>query len=166
ADAILMDVAHAHLDACLDAIREIRREFGDIELVAGNVATKEGTEDLISAGADCVKVGIGPGSMCTTRVVAGAGVPQLTAVMNCVEVAKDHGVPIIADGGVKNSGDIVKALAAGASSVMVGNLLAGTKEAPGREVTREGRKYKMTRGMASMEAAMTRNLRRGQETED
>ncbi len=167
ADVIVLDIAHGHLKAGLDTIRDVKDHFGDdIELVAGNIATKEATEDLIAAGADCVKVGVGPGSMCTTRVVAGAGVPQLTAVMDCIEAADAHDVPVIADGGIKNSGDLAKAMAAGASSVMIGGLLAGTKEAPGREVTKDGRKYKMTRGMASMEAAMSRNQRRGREQED
>ena len=166
ADVIVLDVAHGHLDASIDAIKDVKEEFGDVELVAGNIATQDAAEDLIAAGADCVKVGVGPGSMCTTRIVAGAGVPQLSAVMNCVEVADAHDVPVIADGGIKNSGDLAKALAAGASSVMIGGLLAGTDEAPGREVTKDGRKYKMTRGMASTEAAVSRNRRKGKEIED
>ncbi|MCJ7429187.1 MAG: IMP dehydrogenase, partial [Candidatus Nanohaloarchaeota archaeon QJJ-5] len=113
ADVIVLDVAHGHLDASIDAIKEVKQEFGDVDLVAGNIATQEAAQDLIAAGADCVKVGVGPGSMCTTRIVAGAGVPQLTAVMNCVEIADDHDIPVIADGGIKNSGDLAKALAAG-----------------------------------------------------
>lgn len=166
ADVIVLDIAHGHLEAGLDTIRDVKDEFGDIELVAGNIATAEAAEDLIAAGADCVKVGVGPGSMCTTRVVAGAGVPQFTAVRNCVEAADAHDIPVIADGGIKNSGDMAKALAAGASSVMIGGLLAGTKEAPGREITKDGQKFKMTRGMASMEAAVDRNKRRGKEQEE
>lgn len=165
-DVIVLDVAHGHLDASIDAIKDVKREFSDVELVAGNIATQEAAEDLIAAGADGVKVGVGPGSMCTTRIVAGAGVPQLSAVMNCAEIADAHDIPVIADGGIKNSGDLAKALAAGASSVMIGGLLAGTDEAPGREVTKDGRKYKMTRGMASTEAAVDRNKKRDTEIED
>jgi IMP dehydrogenase len=166
ADILALDIAHGHLDAGIDAIKQVKQQFPDADLIAGNVATAEGTEDLIAAGADCVKVGVGPGSMCTTRVVAGAGVPQLTAVLESVNAANDHGVPVIADGGIRNSGDLVKALAAGASSAMIGGLLAGTDESPGREITKDGRKYKMTRGMASMEAAINRNMKAGDKVED
>jgi IMP dehydrogenase len=166
ADVIVMDIAHGHLDACLDSIQDIRTEFGDVDLIAGNIATGQAAEDLIAAGADCVKVGVGPGSMCTTRIVAGAGVPQLSAVMECAETADDHDVTLIADGGIKTSGDLTKALAAGASSVMVGGILAGTDESPGREIMKDGRKYKMTRGMASTEAAVSRNERHGKKIED
>jgi len=152
ADCVMVDVAHGHLESCLDAVSRLRREFGDVDLVVGNVATPDGVRDLYSAGADCVKVGIGPGSHCTTRKVAGAGVPQLTAVDDCAEVADDLGIPIIADGGIRTSGDAVKALMAGADSVMMGSLFAGTEEAPGDFVEVDGRTYKRSRGMATTAA--------------
>lgn len=158
-DLLVVDVAHAHSDITLDAIRNIRKILPNVELIAGNVATKEGTEDLIAAGADSVKVGIGSGSICITRIVSGAGVPQLTAIIECTKVADKAGVPIIADGGIRTSGDITKALAAGASTVMIGNLLAGTEESPGMTVMREGRKYKLVRGMASVAASFDRSTR-------
>lgn len=158
ADVLVVDIAHGHSDNALDAVRALRREFGDIELIAGNVATGEGVRDLAEAGADAVKVGVGPGSICITRVVTGCGVPQLSAILDCAAVGRELGVPIIADGGVRNSGDLTKALAAGASSVMVGSLLAGTREAPGFTVIRNGRKYKVSRGMASLSAAISRYL--------
>ena len=145
ADILVLDIAHAHSDITLDVIRAIKSTIPNAELMAGNVATKEGTNDLISAGADAVKIGIGSGSICITRIVTGAGVPQLTAIMECAKVADDANVPVIADGGVRNSGDITKAIAAGASTVMVGSLLAGTEESPGITVMREGRKYKLVR---------------------
>jgi IMP dehydrogenase len=132
-------------------VKTVKKKFG-IEVIAGNVATPEGTEDLISAGADAVKVGIGPGSICTTRVVAGAGVPQFTAIMSCYEIAKKNKVPIIADGGIKFSGDVTKALAAGAHSVMIGSLFAGTEESPGEVILYQGRSYKVYRGMGSIGA--------------
>jgi IMP dehydrogenase len=156
ADVLVLDIAHAHSDVALDVIRNVKKSIPNVELVAGNVATGEGTADLISAGADAVKVGIGSGSICITRVVTGAGVPQLTAIMECTKVADEAGVPIIADGGIRNSGDITKAIAAGASTVMVGSLLAGTEESPGMTVMREGRKYKLVRGMASVAASYDR----------
>jgi IMP dehydrogenase len=159
ADALVLDVAHAHSDITLDAIRNIKKSLPKAELIAGNVATKEGTEDLIAAGADAVKVGIGSGSICITRIVTGAGVPQLTAIIECTKVADRDGVPIIADGGVRNSGDITKAIAAGASTVMIGSLLAGTEESPGITVMREGRKFKLVRGMASVAASYDRTAR-------
>jgi IMP dehydrogenase len=155
-DVLVLDVAHADSDITLDAIRKIKESLPDAELVAGNVATKEGTEDLIEAGADAVKVGIGSGSICITRIVTGAGVPQLTAIMDCTKVADKFDVPIIADGGIRNSGDITKAIAGGASTVMIGSLLAGTEESPGITVMREGRKYKLVRGMASVAASYDR----------
>lgn len=153
-DVLVLDIAHGHSDHAIDALRHLRREFGDVELIAGNVATAEGARDLVDAGADAVKVGIGPGSTCITRVVTGCGVPQLTAIAECAEATD---APIIADGGVRASGDIVKALAAGAQSVMIGNPLAGTQEAPGVTVMRNGRKYKLSRGMASLGAMMARS---------
>jgi len=155
-DVLVLDIAHAHSDVALEVIRTIKRSLPNADLIAGNVATGDGTADLIAAGADAVKVGIGSGSICITRVVTGAGVPQLTAIMDCAKVAEGAGVPIIADGGIRNSGDITKAIAAGASTVMIGGLLAGTEESPGITVMREGRKYKLVRGMASVAASYDR----------
>ncbi|WP_136718010.1 guanosine monophosphate reductase [Halorientalis salina] len=155
-DAVVVDVAHGHLERTLNAVADIRGEFPDIEIVAGNVATPAGVEDLAAAGADCVKVGIGPGSHCTTRKVAGAGVPQLTAVDDCAEVAEDLGVTICADGGIRTSGDAVKALMAGADTVMMGSLFAGTEEAPGETIEVDGVRYKRSRGMATTTAAEER----------
>ncbi len=134
----------------------MREEFPSVPLIAGNVATAEGARDLILAGADAVKVGVGPGSTCTTRIVTGAGVPQLTAILDAARVAREYDVPVIADGGIRNSGDITKALAAGASTVMLGNLLAGTEEAPGTVIVQGGRQYKIFRGMASLWATARR----------
>ena len=151
-DVITLDTAHGHSKGVLDAVSQIKLVYPDLQIIAGNVATAEATEDLIKAGADCVKVGIGPGSICTTRVVAGVGVPQLTAVMDCVEVARKYGVPVIADGGIKYSGDIVKAMAAGAGAVMMGSLFAGCEEAPGEIEIYQGRSYKVYRGMGSLAA--------------
>jgi len=155
-DVLVVDVAHGHSEAVLRAVRTLRRRFPEVPIVAGNVATAEGTVDLIEAGADAVKVGVGPGSTCTTRVVTGAGVPQLSAILECARAARPRGVPIIADGGIRSSGDITKALAAGASAVMLGNLLAGTEESPGATVIRNGRQYKTYRGMASLWATARR----------
>jgi IMP dehydrogenase len=152
ADVITIDTAHGHSRGVIEAVRATKANFRGIELVAGNVATAEATEALCAAGVDAVKVGIGPGSICTTRVVAGVGVPQITAVDECVRAAEKYGVPIISDGGVKYSGDLVKALAAGASSVMIGSLLAGTEEAPGDVILYQGRSYKAYRGMGSLGA--------------
>lgn len=166
ADVIVVDIAHGHSDNTIMAVKALRREFGDIEIIAGNVATAEGTRDLIEAGADAVKVGVGPGSICITRVVTGFGVPQLTAIADCAEAAHAYDVPIIADGGIRNSGDVVKALAAGASSVMLGSLLAGTRESPGVVITRNGRRYKVSRGMASLGAAMSRPDRQYEDDEE
>ncbi|MBI4092348.1 MAG: IMP dehydrogenase [Candidatus Kerfeldbacteria bacterium] len=166
ADALVLDIAHGHSDLMLNAIREVRKKFGDVELIAGNVATAAGAADLVKAGVDAVKVGVGPGAACTTRMVTGAGVPQLTAIMDCAAVAMKHGIPIIADGGIQTSGDVTKALAAGASSVMCGNLLAGTDESPGSLVTRAGRKVKVFRGMASRAAAERRAIREQRQTDD
>ena len=149
-DVITIDTAHGHSKGVLDAVRMIKDAYPDLELIVGNVATGAATEALIKAGANAVKVGIGPGSICTTRVVAGIGVPQVTAIMNCAEVAQKHGIPIIADGGIKYSGDIAKAIAAGGSTVMIGSLFAGTEESPGEEELYEGRRYKVYRGMGSL----------------
>jgi IMP dehydrogenase len=151
-DFVVLDTAHGDSRNVVEAVRGIKKAFPSVPVIGGNVATPEGTKRLIDAGADAVKVGVGPGSICTTRIVAGVGVPQFSAVFKCSEAAASSGVPIIADGGIKYSGDIVKAIAAGAACVMVGNLLAGLKEAPGREVLYEGRIYKEYRGMGSMGA--------------
>lgn len=151
-DVISIDTAHGHSVGVLRQVEAIRKRFPDIQLFAGNVATAVATHDLISAGVDCVKVGIGPGSICTTRVVAGIGVPQVTAVADCAEEADKHGIRVIADGGIKYSGDIVKALAAGGSCVMLGSMLAGTDEAPGATEIYQGRSYKVYRGMGSLGA--------------
>ncbi|MBI2183412.1 MAG: IMP dehydrogenase [Thaumarchaeota archaeon] len=158
-DALVLDIAHGHSENALRAIARVRDKFGDVELIAGNVATSEGTRELIDIGVDAVKVGVGSGSICITRIVTGAGVPQLTAVMNCAEAAAEKDIPLIADGGIRNSGDMTKALAAGASTVMIGSLLAGTDESPGVTILRNGRRYKVTRGMASIGATMGRQLR-------
>lgn len=148
-DIIALDSAHGHSQNILDSVRTIKNAYPDLDVIAGNVATAEATEDLIKAGADCVKVGIGPGSICTTRVVAGIGVPQITAIFDCAEAAKAHGISIIADGGIKFSGDLPKAIAAGADVVMLGSLFAGTEESPGEIVMYQGRSFKMYRGMGS-----------------
>lgn len=152
-DVVTVDTAHGHSEGVLDAVAKIAERFGaQVQIMAGNVATAQGTRDLIEAGVDSVKVGIGPGSICTTRVVAGVGVPQLTAIMECASVAREHGVPIIADGGIKQTGDIPKALTAGASCVMIGGLFASVEESPGETIIYEGRKYKSYRGMGSVSA--------------
>lgn len=151
-DVLAVDTAHGHSAGVLRMVETIKKLYPDIQLIAGNVATAEGVRDLISAGADCVKVGIGPGSICTTRVVAGIGVPQITAIYDCAREADKHGIPIIADGGIKYSGDIPKAVAAGASVVMIGSLLAGTEESPGDTEIYQGRRFKVYRGMGSMGA--------------
>ncbi len=151
-DVIVVDTAHGHSAGVLEAVKKIKNTYPHIELIAGNVATAEGTLALIEAGVDAVKVGIGPGSICTTRVIAGIGVPQITAVYESAKVARQYGVPVIADGGIKYSGDIAKAIAAGAEVVMIGNLLAGTEESPGEKVIYQGRSYKVYRGMGSLGA--------------
>ena len=151
-DVLVIDTAHGHSQGVLHATKEIRERYPNISLIVGNVATAEATRACIEAGADAVKVGIGPGSICTTRIIAGVGVPQLTAIANCSRVGKEYGIPIIADGGIKYSGDISKAIAAGADSVMIGSLFAGTDEAPGELVLYQGRTYKSYRGMGSVEA--------------
>lgn len=154
-DVIVLDTAHGHSKGVIEAVKRVKTEYPEVQIIAGNVATANATEDLIKAGADCVKVGIGPGSICTTRVVAGVGVPQITAVYDCAMKAKEYGVPVIADGGIKYSGDLVKAIAAGANVVMLGSLLAGTEESPGETVLYQGRRFKTYRGMGS-EGAMAK----------
>jgi len=151
-DVIVIDTAHAHSKNVFDTVARIRKKFKDVQLIAGNVATAKAARDLIKLGVDAIKVGIGPGAICTTRVIAGIGVPQITAIMDCAEVADKAGVPLIADGGIKYSGDIVKAIAAGADSVMIGSLFAGTDESPGEIIYYEGKSYKVYRGMGSIEA--------------
>jgi IMP dehydrogenase len=151
-DVIVIDTAHGHSQGVLDTVRLCKQEFKDLQLIAGNVATAEATKDLIEAGVDAVKVGIGPGSICTTRVVAGVGVPQISAVMECAAVAHAAGIPIIADGGIKYTGEIAKAIVAGADSVMIGSLFAGTEESPGETILYDGRQYKSIRGMGSLAA--------------
>ena len=151
-DFVVVDTAHGHSEGVLRMVERVKADFNGLQVIAGNVATAQGTEDLILAGADAVKVGIGPGSICTTRVVAGVGVPQLTAVMQCAEAARRYDVPVIADGGIKQTGDIPKALAAGAATVMIGGLFAGVEESPGETVLYEGRRYKNYRGMGSLGA--------------
>ena len=159
ADTIVIDIAHGHSDHTINMISKIKDKIGKTDIIVGNVATGEGTKDLIDAGADAVKVGVGSGSICITRIVTGAGVPQLSAILDCVSIANEYKVPIIADGGIRNSGDITKAIAAGASTVMIGSMLAGTDESPGIIVSRPNGRYKMTRGMASLGAAVDRRIK-------
>jgi IMP dehydrogenase len=151
-DALVVDTAHGHSQGVIDVVKTIKKKFPDIQLVAGNIGSSEAAEELIEAGVDSLKVGIGPGSICTTRIVAGAGVPQITAIARCAPVAKKRGIPVISDGGIKFSGDITKAIAAGASSVMIGGIFAGTDESPGETVLFQGRSYKVYRGMGSLGA--------------
>ncbi|AKF09483.1 IMP dehydrogenase [Sandaracinus amylolyticus] len=151
-DVLVIDTAHGHSKGVIDAVRQTKKEHPHVQLVAGNIATAEATEALIEAGADAIKVGIGPGSICTTRIVAGVGVPQITAISDCARAAAKHDVPVIADGGIKFSGDVVKAIAAGAECIMVGSLFAGTDETPGQVVLYQGRSYKQYRGMGSLGA--------------
>lgn len=161
ADCIVVDIAHGDSHLEIEMIKRIRGGFPEAQIIGGNVATADGTRRLIDAGADAVKVGVGPGSICITRMVAGSGVPQLTAVIECVEAARPYGVPIIADGGIRQPGDLAKAMAAGASTAMIGSLLAGTDESPGLVMTRKGHRYKASRGMASRGANIDRNRREG-----
>jgi len=161
ADCIVVDIAHGDSHLEIEMIKRIRRAFPEAQIIGGNVATADGTRRLIDAGADAVKVGVGPGSICITRIVAGSGIPQLTAVIACVEAARPYGIPIIADGGIRQPGDLAKAMAAGASTAMIGSLLAGTDESPGLILTRRGHRYKASRGMASRGAAIDRNHREG-----
>lgn len=156
ADVLVIDIAHGDSKLSIDVIKQVKKMFPNVELIAGNVATPEGTRRLIEAGADAVKVGIGPGSICTTRIVTGCGFPQLSAIINCAQEADKYNIPIIADGGIKQSGDITKAIAAGASTVMLGNILAGTDETPGVPFTKNGKKYKIVRGMASFVTNLNR----------
>ena len=158
-DVIVLDIAHGHSVYLLKFLKKLTKKFKKTEFIAGNVATAEATQELIDAGAAAVKVGIGPGALCSTRVVAGAGVPQLTAIDDCVQVARKRGIPIIADGGIRSSGDIVKALAAGASSVMIGTLFAGCEESPALAFFRHNKRYKLTRGMASVMATYDRQFK-------
>jgi len=151
-DVVVIDSAHGHSEGVLRAVRQVRGAFPDLQIIAGNVATEEATEDLIKAGANAVKVGVGPGSICTTRIVAGVGVPQMTAIQKCVKAGRRHDIPIISDGGIKHSGDLTKAIGAGADSVMIGSLLAGTDETPGETFLFQGRTYKGYRGMGSLGA--------------
>jgi IMP dehydrogenase len=161
ADCIVVDIAHGDSHLEIDMIKNIRKHFPDAQIIGGNVATADGTKRLIDAGVDCVKVGVGPGSICITRQVAGSGVPQLTAVIECSEAAGKNGIPIIADGGIRFPGDVAKAIAAGAQTVMIGSMLAGTDESPGMVMTRKGHRYKTSRGMASLTANIERNKREG-----
>lgn len=156
ADVLVVDIAHGHSENAISTVRNIKKAFPDCELIAGNIATAQGAEDLIKAGVDAVKVGVGSGSICITRVITGSGVPQLTAVMDCARIGKEYGIPIISDGGTRTSGDATKALAAGASSVMVGSMLGGTDESPGTVLTKNGKRFKVYRGMASLAASIGR----------
>ncbi|MFB5645110.1 MAG: IMP dehydrogenase [Nitrosopumilaceae archaeon] len=164
ADVIVVDIAHGHSENAVSTVRHIKKAFPDCELIAGNVATAQGAEDLIKAGVDAVKVGVGSGSICITRVVTGSGVPQLTAVMDCAKVGKENDVPIISDGGTRTSGDATKALAAGASSVMIGSMLGGTDESPGALLTKNGKRFKVYRGMASLAASLGRKAKENGQT--
>jgi len=155
AEILVLDIAHGHADYAIETVARLKDRYPTVEVIAGNVATAEGTHDLIKAGADAIKVGIGPGGICTTRLVAGAGVPQLTAVRDCVAVARVHDVPVIADGGIRGSGEITKALAAGASTVMLGSVLAGTEESAAVTVERDGRRYKISTGFVSLGVNLT-----------
>lgn len=156
ADVLVVDIAHGHSENAINTVRNIKKAFPDCELIAGNIATAQGAEDLIKAGVDAVKVGVGSGSICITRVITGSGVPQLTAVMDCAKISNDYGIPVISDGGTRTSGDATKALAAGASSVMVGSMLGGTDESPGTVLTKNGKRFKVYRGMASLAASLGR----------
>ncbi len=155
-DVLVVDIAHGHSENAMSTIRNIKKAFPNCELIAGNIATAQGAEDLIKAGVDAVKVGVGSGSICITRVITGSGVPQLTAVMDCAKIGKEYGIPIISDGGTRTSGDATKALASGASSVMVGSMLGGTDESPGTVLTKNGKRFKVYRGMASLAASIGR----------
>ena len=155
-DVLVVDIAHGHSENAISTVRNIKKAFPDCELIAGNIATAQGVEDLIKAGVDAVKVGVGSGSICITRVITGSGVPQLTAVIDCAKIGKDNDIPIISDGGTRTSGDATKALAAGASSVMVGSMLGGTDESPGTVLTKNGKRFKVYRGMASLAASLGR----------
>ena len=161
ADCLVVDIAHGDSHLEIEMIKNISRHFPEAQIIGGNVASADGTRRLIDAGVDAVKVGVGPGSICITRIVAGSGVPQLTAVIECAEAAREYGIPIIADGGIRQPGDLAKAIAAGAQTVMIGSMLAGTDESPGLVMTRMGHRYKASRGMASLDANIDRNKREG-----
>ena len=165
-DVLVIDTAHGHSKKVMEGITFIKQKFPQVDLVAGNIATEEGATALITRGVDGIKVGMGPGSICTTRVVTGAGVPQITAIDSCYRISREYGVPLIADGGIKYSGDVAKAIAAGASSVMIGSLFAGTDEAPGEQILYQGRSYKMYRGMGSIEAMKRGSKERYRQTTD
>ena len=158
-DAIVVDIAHGHSENAISTVKNIKKAFPDCELIAGNVATAQGVEDLIKSGVDAVKVGVGSGSICITRVITGSGVPQLTAVLDCAKIGKQYDIPIISDGGTRTSGDVTKALAAGASSVMLGSMLGGTDESPGSTISKNGKRFKIYRGMASLAAAQGRKTK-------
>jgi IMP dehydrogenase len=160
ADVLVLDIAHGHADHCINMVRELRKKYPDAQIIAGNIASRDGARELVEAGASAIKVGIGPGSICTTRIVTGFGVPQLTAIMDSAQGVRDSGrnIPLIADGGIQKAGDMVKALAAGADTVMIGSMFAGTEEAPGSPVIRDGQKVKVVRGMASLAATMGRRV--------
>lgn len=151
-DVIIIDTAHGHSLGVISMVKQVKQLYPELQIIAGNIATEDAARDLIEAGVDGIKVGIGPGSICTTRIVAGVGVPQLTAIMNAASIAKQYGIPIIADGGIKQTGDIAKAIAAGADCIMIGGMLAGHEESPGEKILLEGRAYKMYRGMGSLGA--------------
>jgi IMP dehydrogenase len=166
-DALVVDIAHGHSDHALNMVQQLKQRFPQAQVIAGNVATAQGVHDLVEAGADAVKVGVGSGSICTTRIVTGFGVPQLTAIVDCAQAAREMDVPLIADGGIRNGGDLTKALAAGADTAMVGNLLAGTEESPGASIVRDGRRFKVVRGMASLSANIERRaIEKGEATID
>jgi IMP dehydrogenase len=165
-DVIAIDTAHGHSSRVLEAVREIKRRYPELQLIAGNIATEEAARDLIHAGADAIKVGMGPGSICTTRVVSGVGMPQITAILNCARAAQEANIPLVADGGIKFSGDVTKALAAGANTVMIGSLFAGTDESPGETILYQGRTFKSYRGMGSLGAMLEGSRDRyGQESQ-
>jgi IMP dehydrogenase len=166
ADVIVLDSSHAHSRGVLEALEILRGRFGETRIIAGNVATREGARDLLDLGVDGIKVGIGPGSICTTRVVTGAGVPQITAIMECRRAAAECGVPVIADGGIRFSGDVTKSIAAGAHSIMIGSLFAGTEESPGETILYQGRTYKAHRGMGSLSAMQKGSAERYFQEED
>jgi IMP dehydrogenase len=166
ADAVVIDTAHGHTAAVIETVRKVKATHAAMEVIAGNVATTDGARALARAGADAIKVGMGPASICTTRVISGVGVPQLTAIAECAKLANDYGIPVIADGGIKYSGDISKALAAGAHSVMIGGLFAGTEESPGETILYQGRTYKLYRGMGSLEAMRDREGSRNRYMQD
>lgn len=159
ADILVIDIAHGHSEQTIQTLKSIKENFGNVEIIAGNVATSDGAKELIEAGADAIKVGVGPGAVCSTRIVAGAGVPQLTAIIDAVSIAKEYNVPVIADGGIQKSGDVTKAIGAGACTVMIGSLFAGTDESPGIAINKNGRKYKFFRGMASFDASVKRQAK-------